>query len=192
MPERSQANLDALARVELTTYEMPQADGIEVEYGVYVPTAYNDDRSTPLVIALHGVGSGTMYMMEYNNLVELAEEYGFIVATPMGFNERDIDKEWLPVSDFVEKPVDLNVLKDKVHALLHPRENSNAPPVYTLPIKGLRRCLRSKSDQSCSGTESRSISLRKLVVEVFVQMFFTLGPSLTKSTIASSPSPTHM
>ena len=37
---------------------------------------------------------------------------------PMGFNERDIDKDWLPVSDFVEKPIDLNVLKEKVHALL--------------------------------------------------------------------------
>ena len=27
-------------------------------------------------------------MMEYNNLVELAEDYGYIVATPMGYNER--------------------------------------------------------------------------------------------------------
>ncbi len=88
LPERSQANLDALARVELRTYEMPQADGAEVEYGVYVPTGYDGGRATPLVIALHGLGSGTMYMMEYNNLVELAEEYGYLVATPMGFNER--------------------------------------------------------------------------------------------------------
>ncbi len=88
LPERSQANLDALARVEIRTYEMPQADGAEVEYGVYVPTGYDSDRATPLVIALHGLGSGTMYMMQYNNLVELAEDYGYIVATPMGFNER--------------------------------------------------------------------------------------------------------
>ena len=88
MPERSQANLDALARVELRTYEMPQADGAEIEYGVYVPTGYDGDRATPLVIALHGLGSGTMYMMQYNNLVELAEDYGYIVATPLGFNER--------------------------------------------------------------------------------------------------------
>ena len=86
-PERSRANLDALARVDLRTYEMPQADGAEMEYRVYVPTGYDADRATPLVIALHGLGSGTMYMMEYNNLVELAEESGYIVATPMGFNE---------------------------------------------------------------------------------------------------------
>lgn len=87
-PERSQANLDALARVQLCTYEMPQADGAEMEYRVYVPTGYDSNRSTPLVIALHGWGSGTMYMMEYHNLVELAEDYGYIVATPMGFTER--------------------------------------------------------------------------------------------------------
>ena len=88
LPERSQASLDALTRVEIRPYEMPQADGAEVEYGVYVPTGYDSNRATPLVIALHGLGSGTMYMMEYNNLVELAEDYGYIVATPMGFNER--------------------------------------------------------------------------------------------------------
>jgi predicted peptidase len=29
-----------------------------------------------------------MYMMEYSNLVELAQEYGYLVATPMGYNER--------------------------------------------------------------------------------------------------------
>ena len=29
-----------------------------------------------------------MYMMEYNNLVEEAERHGFLVATPMGYNER--------------------------------------------------------------------------------------------------------
>ena len=87
-PERSEANLDALARVELRTYQMPQADNVEVEYGVYVPTSYEADQANPLVIALHGPGSGTMYMMEYNNLVELAEDYGFIVATPLGYHPR--------------------------------------------------------------------------------------------------------
>ena len=59
-----------------------------MEYGLYVPTNYNAARATPLVIALHGLGSDIHYMMEYNNLVELAERYGYIVATPMGYNER--------------------------------------------------------------------------------------------------------
>ena len=87
-PERSQANLDALARVELKTYRFEEASDIEMEYGLYVPTSYTGGQATPLVVALHGLGSGTMYMMEYNNLVELAESYGFLVATPMGYNPR--------------------------------------------------------------------------------------------------------
>ena len=37
---------------------------------------------------------------------------------PLGFNSSDIDDAWLPVSDFLEKPVDFEVLKGKVAALL--------------------------------------------------------------------------
>ena len=87
-PERSQANLDALARVQLKSYTFEEAGNIDMEYRVYVPTGYDRGDATPLVIALHGLGSGTMYMMEYNNLVELAEQHGFLVATPMGYNPR--------------------------------------------------------------------------------------------------------
>ncbi len=87
-PERSQANLNALARVQLNTYTFEEAGDIDMEYRVYVPTNYDGSEATPLVVALHGSGSDTMYMMEYNNLVELAESYGFIVATPMGYDPR--------------------------------------------------------------------------------------------------------
>lgn len=87
-PQRSQANLDALARVQVRAHVLPEAPDVEIPYGVYVPTTYDAARATPLVIALHGLGSDHMYMMEYNNLVELAEQYGYLVATPMGFNER--------------------------------------------------------------------------------------------------------
>ncbi len=87
-PPRSEANLAALARVEVRTHRLPQAPGVDIPYGVYVPTGYDVSKPTPLVIALHGLGSDEMYMMEYNNLVELAERYGYLVATPMGFNER--------------------------------------------------------------------------------------------------------
>ena len=37
---------------------------------------------------------------------------------PFGFSARDIDDQWLPVTDFVEKPVDLDALCQKVEALL--------------------------------------------------------------------------
>jgi predicted peptidase len=86
--ERSPANLAALERVEIRSHTLAEAPGVRLEHGVYVPTSYDGSRATPLVIALHGLGSGVMYMMEYSNLVELAEDYGYIVATPMGYNER--------------------------------------------------------------------------------------------------------
>jgi predicted peptidase len=87
-PERSKANLDALARVQVKSYKFEAAGNTDMKYGLYVPTKYVASRATPLVIALHGLGSDIHYMMEYNNLVELAERYGYIVATPMGYNER--------------------------------------------------------------------------------------------------------
>ena len=37
---------------------------------------------------------------------------------PLGFSKKDIDETWLPVSDFLEKPIDLDVLKKKVEELL--------------------------------------------------------------------------
>lgn len=37
---------------------------------------------------------------------------------PLGFSSSDIDSDWLPVADFVEKPVDLATLPGRVSALL--------------------------------------------------------------------------
>ena len=37
---------------------------------------------------------------------------------PLGFGPKDIDDTWLPVTDFLEKPVDFDVLRDKVAKLL--------------------------------------------------------------------------
>ena len=40
------------------------------------------------------------------------------VKFPLGFSAKDIDEHWLPVNDFVEKPVDFDVLRSKVATLL--------------------------------------------------------------------------
>ena len=45
---------------------------------------------------------------------------------PLGFSYRDIDETWMPVTDFLEKPVDFDRLCDKVAALLE-RAASGAP-----------------------------------------------------------------
>jgi CheY-like chemotaxis protein len=38
---------------------------------------------------------------------------------PLGFSDKDIDPKWLPVTDFLEKPVDFRLLRDKVTQLLN-------------------------------------------------------------------------
>ncbi|HLE01169.1 MAG TPA: response regulator [Bdellovibrionota bacterium] len=43
--------------------------------------------------------------------------------SPVGFRARDIDDQWLPVEEFVEKPVDLNLLLQKVNRLLEKKKN---------------------------------------------------------------------
>ncbi len=37
---------------------------------------------------------------------------------PLGFSNRDINPTWLPAAEFLEKPVDLKLLYEKVSALL--------------------------------------------------------------------------
>lgn len=37
---------------------------------------------------------------------------------PLGFSSSDIDDNWLPVGDFLEKPVDFDILKKKVDNIL--------------------------------------------------------------------------
>ncbi len=37
---------------------------------------------------------------------------------PLGFSNKDIDPDWLPVTDFVEKPVEFPLLREKVTQLL--------------------------------------------------------------------------
>ncbi len=38
---------------------------------------------------------------------------------PLGFSNKDRDAAWLPVAEFMEKPVDLNRLCEKIEAIVH-------------------------------------------------------------------------
>ncbi len=42
---------------------------------------------------------------------------------PLGLNSKDTDDAWLPITDFLEKPIDLDILLSKVTALVY-KENS--------------------------------------------------------------------
>ena len=45
---------------------------------------------------------------------------------PFAFGSKDIDEEWMPVADFIEKPVDLDVLNAEVARLLGAAPESEA------------------------------------------------------------------
>jgi DNA-binding response OmpR family regulator len=37
---------------------------------------------------------------------------------PLGFGSKDIDEDWMPITEFLEKPVDFDILREKVAKLL--------------------------------------------------------------------------
>jgi DNA-binding response OmpR family regulator len=44
---------------------------------------------------------------------------------PLGFGPKDIDSEWMPVTDFLEKPADFDVLREKVAKLLNSKSKAD-------------------------------------------------------------------
>jgi poly(3-hydroxybutyrate) depolymerase len=74
-------------RIEARTYYFEEA-GRDIPYEIYLPTGYDDATPTPLIILLHGLGSNPTQVIRYQGLTDEAEARGYIVAAPMGYNER--------------------------------------------------------------------------------------------------------
>jgi poly(3-hydroxybutyrate) depolymerase len=72
-------------RIEKKTYDFKEA-GKEMEYALFVPSAYDKAKKAPLVVALHGLGGNPQQMIRSRGLVEQAEKYGYVVVAPMGYN----------------------------------------------------------------------------------------------------------
>ncbi len=62
--------------------------GETLPYAVFIPTSYNADQPTPLVVSLHGLGRTYDWLMGYDGFLDDAEAYGFIVVTPLGYIRR--------------------------------------------------------------------------------------------------------
>jgi poly(3-hydroxybutyrate) depolymerase len=56
-------------------------------YRVYVPQAYQGDKSLPLVVALHGLGAtqDSMFDGYARQVPKMAEQHGFLVVAPLGY-----------------------------------------------------------------------------------------------------------
>lgn len=102
-----------IPKAEKKTYEFKEAKK-DMEYALFVPSGYDKEKKAPLVIALHGLGGNPQQFMRTRGLTEQAEKRGYIVAAPMGYNERG----WYGqnVGKFGKKgddPENLNELSEK-------------------------------------------------------------------------------
>jgi predicted peptidase len=73
-------------RVQQRTYKFSDTNE-DIPYGVFVSSKVAKDRKNPLIIALHGLG-GTHNSLLRGNALDLAEEGGYILVGPMGYNPR--------------------------------------------------------------------------------------------------------
>jgi poly(3-hydroxybutyrate) depolymerase len=73
------------SRIQKKTYDFKEA-GKEMEYALFVPSQYDKEKKSPLVVALHGLGGNPQQMIRSKGLVDQAEKYGYIVVAPMGYN----------------------------------------------------------------------------------------------------------
>lgn len=74
-------------QIQKQTYDFKEASR-EMEYYLYVPRSYEKDTGTPLIVLLHGLGSKPKDVIQYAGITSEAEEHGYIVAAPYGYNSR--------------------------------------------------------------------------------------------------------
>jgi poly(3-hydroxybutyrate) depolymerase len=71
-------------RVQQRTYRFADTNE-ELPYAVFASSKVSKDKKNPLIVALHGLGGNQNTMMRANAL-QLAEEGGYIMVGPMGYN----------------------------------------------------------------------------------------------------------
>jgi len=59
----------------------------DLKYCLFVSSKVSNDKKAPLIVTLHGLGAGPSIMVT-KQAVDLAEEGGYILVAPMGYNER--------------------------------------------------------------------------------------------------------
>jgi len=83
-PPRIPMKIDPDARVQQRTYHFADTDE-DLAYTVFVSSNVKPDTPAPLIVALHGYGGDSNFIVR-GRLVDLAEENGYIVVGPMGYN----------------------------------------------------------------------------------------------------------
>lgn len=77
----------ALFGVVAHAEERVQIDAGRGDVPLIVPASYDSDKDTPLIVLLHGYGSSGAGQDGYMKFSELADRYGYLLATPDGTQE---------------------------------------------------------------------------------------------------------
>jgi len=64
-----------------------EGTGKRIPYAVFVPAACGQTTPCPLIVGLHGMGRSYDSLMGYDGFLDLAARGGYLVATPLGYNE---------------------------------------------------------------------------------------------------------
>ncbi len=81
------------------TNQSIQIDGIQRDYELYTPAAYDGSEPWPLVLNLHGYSSDTEFQLDVSQLNAVADTAHFLVAYPVGLTVTRSLPDHLP--DFV-------------------------------------------------------------------------------------------
>jgi poly(3-hydroxybutyrate) depolymerase len=119
-------------RVQNRTYTFDPT-GEEMPYSLFVSSKVAADKPAPLVVVLHGLGIGPGFMLR-GKILDLAEEGGYILVSPMGYN---VGGWWgSPVvtrDNAPPEPANLSELseQDAMNVLALVREEFNVDPDRT-------------------------------------------------------------
>lgn len=118
-----------LSRIERKTYRFEEA-GMDIEYAQFVPSRYDKAKKSPLVVALHGLGSTPQQIMRYPGLTDLAEKHGYIVVAPMGYNSRGWYGQRIRIGVTPKDPDNLHELsqRDVMNVLEQARRDFSIDP----------------------------------------------------------------
>ena len=83
-PPRGPLRMEPDPRVQQRTYHFADTDQ-DLAYTVFVSSKVKPGTPAPLIVALHGYGGDSNFIVR-GRLVDLAEENGYIVVGPMGYN----------------------------------------------------------------------------------------------------------
>jgi len=73
-------------RVQMRSYLFENTKE-NIEYALFVSSKVRKDKKNPLIVTLHGLGAGPAIMLR-DSALDLAEEGGYILVGPMGYNVR--------------------------------------------------------------------------------------------------------